>query len=385
MLTLAGCRDIDKVADAINQTGDKIVQQSGQWQTLMRDLESDLTDKKEKILAAQVHALMVAGIATAGTQGQCMVDFVADRMVAGLKRIRASLDPKKYTSAPDEYFCLVNPGNIDLLADSSVRRELTFTGFNLRPDDIKVWVIGSGPEREITQSSHLVAVPTSFALNINISDSNGIQFAETDHQLQVQLAGGARHSVNILARTRHYSVGATSTLFEVSGVEGGGSEFRDECKGNAVAVGLLGRAGGSVDELALQCSPLIANGLLGAVSTTETHGGGGGDPFGATCPAGSVLVGIGSDTENQHGRPGRLSGQCQSIASLVGATAEVTLTSIGTWGYWNGTRHVAACAPGDAITGMAGRAGGPAPGAGGGTVLKHLAFVCRAVITAPQS
>jgi hypothetical protein len=181
--------------------------------------------------------------------------------------------------------------------------------------------------------------------------------------------------VNIVARSRRYEVSsAPSDYFEGGGTESGGSKFTDECRPNSVAVGFVGRAGGSVDQISLLCSDLYPDGKLGVPTSLTPRGGSGGDSKDSRCKEG-VLVGITSHTESHHSRVGQLTGQCASIVS-VSASSNHVIESIGGWGWWDGTPYPRACAPGSAITGITGSAA---------DVLKHIGFICRPITSAISS
>ena len=88
----------------------------------------------------------------------------------------------------------------------------------------------------------------------------------------------------------------------------------DDCPAGAVVVGLVGRAGGAVDRVGLQCAPVstwLATRTVTA--TTPQRGGGGGAAFTSPCPAGAVGRGVLFDEDAYAAAIARLQLSCVRV------------------------------------------------------------------------
>ena len=132
-----------------------------------------------------------------------------------------------------------------------------------------------------------------------------------------------------------------------------GGPFSMSCGGGEVVVGLGGRSGARVDQVALRCATLHPDGAHGASTLTEPAGGDGGTPFEDECPGEhDVVIGV-------HGRSGA------GIDALGVICADVRDWTLGTassfdlapHGGTGGSAFRASCPRGYALTDLRGRAG----------------------------
>jgi hypothetical protein len=68
--------------------------------------------------------------------------------------------------------------------------------------------------------------------------------------------------------------------------------FGLSCTRGALIVGIAGRAGAGIDALTARCAPVQPDGSLGPSALLDMHGGTGGSTFDDSCGAGEVVVGI---------------------------------------------------------------------------------------------
>lgn len=111
---------------------------------------------------------------------------------------------------------------------------------------------------------------------------------------------------------------ASATLAPYDGIGGdGGAPFRLDCGASALLVGIAGRSGAFVDQLAGLCVKIdpVSGSWVGGVYETNRVGGNGGGSFSKVCPAGQALVGI-------EGTTGRFSG------TLVVASLKIECTEL---------------------------------------------------------
>ncbi len=70
--------------------------------------------------------------------------------------------------------------------------------------------------------------------------------------------------------------------------DGGGGEFRLDSSPGQYVAGLVGRAGAWIDQVALLCAPVSADGRRGAITPSLGYGGQGGSPASAICAGDGV-------------------------------------------------------------------------------------------------
>jgi hypothetical protein len=374
--------------ETIRHSVDKLAQQSTQWQSTMTQLEQDLIAQGQSTLATEVSQLVQRGVSTAGVELRCDADFVGHRMREGLERILARIEGRSIPPVTP-FFCQVVPTQINLGLEPDRRIELAFYGYNLDTGRVQVAVLDDGGEQPVPDT--LVAMPTHYLMTVNISESNGVRFSPTAHQMVFRLgSGGEVRNVNVVAA--HACGGAgqaccahsqcsgglcvangchvfalADPMFEIDvGGGSGGGAFRDECPAGSVAVGFRGRAGAYIDQIQLSCSSLNGDGSLGGgnVAAGPHHGGGGGGDFDESCDTGQVLVGFA-------GRSGdyidQLYGQCSTPAFVAGLGGGSSRT-VHTLGGGGGSPFAAACPAGAVMIGIQGQAG---------TLVDHLGFICR--------
>lgn len=97
---------------------------------------------------------------------------------------------------------------------------------------------------------------------------------------------------------------SSATLAPSDGIGGdGGAPFRVDCGASAVLVGIAGRSGSFVDQIAGLCVKIdpVSGIWIGGVYETARAGGNGGKPFSKVCPVGTALVGIDGTTDRFSG------------------------------------------------------------------------------------
>jgi hypothetical protein len=97
---------------------------------------------------------------------------------------------------------------------------------------------------------------------------------------------------------------SSAILAPYDGIGGnGGAAFRLDCGASALLVGIAGRSGAFVDQLAGLCVKIdpVSGTWVGGVYETARVGGNGGGPFSKVCPAGQALIGIEGTTDRFSG------------------------------------------------------------------------------------
>lgn len=97
---------------------------------------------------------------------------------------------------------------------------------------------------------------------------------------------------------------AEARLAPSDGIGGaGGAPFKLDCGGSALLVGVAGKSGAFIDQVAGLCVKIdpVSGNWVGGVYETARVGGNGGAPFSKVCPVGEALVGIEGTTDRFSG------------------------------------------------------------------------------------
>ncbi len=151
---------IPRFEDAIN----KLLNQSSDWQTVLKDLERQLTKDVQTTLANEVTQLAQKGIATGGVEIRCNVDFVRTRMKQDLERIVARLRSQPIPPVKPG-LCQVVPEGIDM---GHPPAQLAYYGYDLDstgPEGIHVVLKHDGGEDSLDQ---WMATPTHYLRTLSI-------------------------------------------------------------------------------------------------------------------------------------------------------------------------------------------------------------------------
>ena len=173
-----------------------------------------------------------------------------------------------------------------------------------------------------------------------------------------------------VSATQSVTISAIGTSpIQISSTFGGtgGSPFPSrDCPAGSVATGITGRAGESIDQLALRCQTVTGSArTFGTVVATTAAGGTGGAAFTQACAANQVMVGI-SARASSNGAG--FWSAAAAVCAPIGAGANVT-TAFGGSAVVAGTAAgVLTCPAGLAVFGIEGNAG---------TLIDKIAIRCR--------
>ena len=164
-LILQGCgikaalRKIDaRMAEAIHSMDKAIAtlnQESADWQTVIADLEQDITAEMQSTISAEVQNLTRNAVLTAGGEVRCNAEFMRIKLRRELIDIRNSLAQSLNNQlinlgisgyqfdilqqeAPEPFICDIVPSAVDMSLDPVRRQKLDIYGFDLRSMPIYV-------------------------------------------------------------------------------------------------------------------------------------------------------------------------------------------------------------------------------------------------------
>ncbi len=178
ILLVVGCEklsvQIDNAEKIISDALTDLNDNSRQWQTVLRETESKLTEDAQSTIKNEVSNTLNRAIATAGTEFRCNADFVRDRVKAELQRILDNIR-NKTSKIPEPVFCQVIPNNIDMNLDETRRNKIDISGYNFdKVNQLSVKVLDlNGNIIADNGSQHLNRV-THYNMVLNLS-SNGLR------------------------------------------------------------------------------------------------------------------------------------------------------------------------------------------------------------------
>jgi F0F1-type ATP synthase membrane subunit b/b' len=158
------------ISDALTDLNDN----SRQWQTVLRETESKLTEDAQSTIKNEVSNTLNRAIATAGTEFRCNADFVRDRVKAELQRILDNIR-NKTSKTPIPIFCQVIPNSINMNEDETRRNKLDISGYNFdKLSQLSVKVLDQNGAILLDNGSQHLNRVTHYNMVLNLS-SNGLR------------------------------------------------------------------------------------------------------------------------------------------------------------------------------------------------------------------
>lgn len=197
-LLSAGCINVDppvsKVVDAVDDAITRVAANLTDWRTTLDELNTtvaNIDDDAAKLIKAELQQLTERSIAAVGTEFRCNVDFLGQRVLEGLNRIKSALGGK--TGLPvTPRFCSVSPGSIDMVLDPERRNKIEVTGYNFDAQPgMQLFLTTAAGRIDVTK--HLTR-QTHYKATINLGGSNadqGIQLDDTSRTLELTWQGSA--------------------------------------------------------------------------------------------------------------------------------------------------------------------------------------------------
>ncbi len=125
---------VDRAVTVIDNGIAAINQNSASWQSVLQRVANELPEDISQTVRVDAQNLATRSISTAGVEFRCNTDFLANRAVQALQRLKAELrNQKPPPLAPA--FCQVSPDNIDLKADPARQSTVSIYGYDLDQRD----------------------------------------------------------------------------------------------------------------------------------------------------------------------------------------------------------------------------------------------------------
>jgi hypothetical protein len=178
--------------DTLNDSIQKLEQQSGNWQNVLTETRDKLVKDGQSTLANEVSNVMSRAASDAGIEAKCYTDFLRDRSKEELIKLRATLTGEKLNLRPA--FCNPTPNSIDMNIAPDRRPVIEIAGYNLTRETLKVFLVGrDSPKLDVSDK---LSNPTSYLLTLNLG-SNGVPLSDKSDQIIFQLPNGEEKSIGI--------------------------------------------------------------------------------------------------------------------------------------------------------------------------------------------
>ncbi len=168
---------------------------SSDWQNVLRETEDKLVEETQSTIRNEVSDLLYRGIAASGAEIRCDIDFVAGRVLLGLKRIKAELIGGEVPPLEPQ-LCSVVPLAIDqsLIAQGRLNR-LEFYGYDLDAGELQV-LLQDGDR--LVDISQMLNRPTHYHLTLTLGGSTGVPLTATSQRIILMWAGTALSTISVI-------------------------------------------------------------------------------------------------------------------------------------------------------------------------------------------
>lgn len=163
---------IKQATDVIDNGISDITQNSEDWQSILQRVADDLPEGISEAVRVDAQNLATRAIATTGTEFRCNVDFLGNRAVQALQRLKATILNQNPPPLPPA-FCQVSPDSIDLKVSPEHWSTASLYGYDLDHADsngAKVKVMLLSPAGTSVLPEDRIGRTTHYQLTINLGN-----------------------------------------------------------------------------------------------------------------------------------------------------------------------------------------------------------------------
>lgn len=190
---LTGCIGVEAGAETrtlINKAVGDITNQSADWRQVLERTINDLPKDVQSTVRNELNSLLQRGIAAAGAEGRCDIDFIGDRVLQGLIRIRAGLLGQE-SPVREPKLCSADPTLIPMAefeADPSRFPSINLYGydFDVQPD-MQVLLTENGVVTDVTRDRNGVKhlnLQGHYRMVLNLGP-NGVRLTRQSQKISV--------------------------------------------------------------------------------------------------------------------------------------------------------------------------------------------------------
>ncbi len=173
---------LDSAVNSINVAIASLNTDSAHWEEIVRGLEDQLP-AAENDVKADVDEVLQRGIGAATVSVIATADFMSNRMIQGLLKIKAQITGQPYIQPPPAFISFV-PDKIDMARVGTELNSITFYGYDFDVKDpaganMKLMLLQGTQMVDVTNA---LAVPTHYQGVFNLG-SNGVPLNNQSNQL----------------------------------------------------------------------------------------------------------------------------------------------------------------------------------------------------------
>lgn len=182
----------DTGLDTLNTAIQQLEQQSSMWREVLEKTKTDLIAAGQSTLANEVSNIAARALSDAGIEARCYTDFLGDRTLTMLRRLRAKITGETVPVTP--VFCNPTPNVVDLNLAPERRPAVEIAGYNLSTSVVKAYAVSAGGRVDV--STHL-SNPSEFLVTLN-TGTNGVPFNATTSKIEFVLSGAPMRSLTVV-------------------------------------------------------------------------------------------------------------------------------------------------------------------------------------------
>jgi len=135
---LTGCPDVPSIVDTsigVVQSGINAIEaDSTKWRSVLQETSEKLPKDLQGSIRVEMDQLAQKSISRAGVEMRCNVDFLSQRALKGLRRIKSLLKGEKPSLMPP-MFCQVTPATVDFNLAPDRRPSVELSGYDMDVKD----------------------------------------------------------------------------------------------------------------------------------------------------------------------------------------------------------------------------------------------------------
>jgi hypothetical protein len=171
---------------------------SADWQAVLQDVQRNLPKDAQEFVRNEISNTISRGVAAAGAEFRCNVDFLRTRAREVLLRLRAQLLGGAYPET-EPALCSVVPLGVDLSLDVSRRNLLEYYGYDLDSPAVQAQLVNSTGTLDVTAK---LDRPTPYHMTLNLG-ANGVQMNTSSQHLLLKWKDRALSSVAVIKSAPH--------------------------------------------------------------------------------------------------------------------------------------------------------------------------------------
>ena len=175
-----------EAVNALDDATDALQSASADWQQVLQDLTSKLTDEAQSTLRNEIANLASRTVAQTGVEFRCDADFLRTRVRQSLLRIKAKFLGQS-VPAPEPSLCQVVPVAVDRTLVPARLKQIEFYGYDFdQSPDLGVFLQTASGQRQNIMSA--VDRPTHYAMTVRFG-ANGVQLDQNSSRFILEWAG----------------------------------------------------------------------------------------------------------------------------------------------------------------------------------------------------